>query len=104
LLRAVNAIMVLTTRDHTLQLGGCEAVSVGQPLITSAWPFLQDFFSKGTIHVANTADGIRDGILLMQKEHRRLKEEIARFRDARRQEWNIQLAQLCELVAQAISE
>src|SRR4030042_6841522 len=35
LLRAADAIMVLTTRDHTLPLGGCEAVAIGHPLLTS---------------------------------------------------------------------
>ena len=44
LLKTTDAIMVLTTRNHTLQLGGCEAVSVGQPLITSNWPFFCKVF------------------------------------------------------------
>jgi glycosyltransferase involved in cell wall biosynthesis len=101
LLRAVDAVMVLTTRDHTLQLGGCEAVSIGQPLITSDWPFLRGFFSKGTIHVSNTADGIRAGITAMQRQQRRLKAEMAAFRDAKRREWDAQLAQLQELVTLA---
>jgi glycosyltransferase involved in cell wall biosynthesis len=101
LLRAVDAIMVLTTRDHTLQLGGCEAVSVGQPLITSDWPFLRNFFSEGTVYVANTGDGIRDGVLVMQREHKRLKEEMSSFRDTTRREWNMQFARLGELVTQA---
>jgi glycosyltransferase involved in cell wall biosynthesis len=99
LLRAVDAIMVLTTRDHTLQLGGCEAVSVGQPLITSDWPFLRDFFSGGAVYVANTVDQIRDGILKMQRESRQLKEEMAQFRDTKRREWDEQIAQLRELLA-----
>lgn len=103
LLRAADAIMVLTTRDHTLQLGGCEAVSVGQPLITSNWPFLRDFFPRGTVHVDNTAEGIRDGILAMMKERARFKSEMATLRDDKRQEWNAQSAQLGALVAQAIS-
>lgn len=99
LLRSVNAIMAFTTRDHTLQLGGCEAVSVGKPLITSDWSFLQSFFSRGTIHVANTSDGIRDGILAMQKNHRQLQEEMVAFRDAGRKKWRKQLARLQDLAA-----
>ena len=102
LLQAVDAVMVLTTRDHTLQLGGCEAVAAGQPLITSNWPFLQDFFSKGTIYVANTADGICNGVLAMQQEKGRLEDEMARFRDAARREWAAQFAQLSKLVAHAL--
>lgn len=102
LLQAVDAVIVLTTRDYTLPLGGCEAVAAGQPLITSNWPFLQDFFSKGTIYVANTADGICNGVLAMQQENGRLEDEMARFRDAARREWAAQFAQLSELVAQAL--
>ena len=102
LLQAVDAVMVLTTRDYTLQLGGCEAVAAGQPLITSNWPFLQDFFFKGTIYVANTADGICNGVLAMQQEKGRLEDEMARFRDAARREWAAQFAQLSKLVAQAL--
>jgi glycosyltransferase involved in cell wall biosynthesis len=100
LLNAVDAVMVLTTRNHTLQLGGCEAVSAGQPLITSDWPYLQSFFPDGTIHVANTPEGIRTGVLMAQKEHGRLKEEMVRFREVGRQQWNIQVARLVERVAQ----
>jgi glycosyltransferase involved in cell wall biosynthesis len=103
LLKAVDVVMVLTTRDHTLQLGGCEAVSAGQPLITSDWPFLRDFFSKGTIYVANTAESIRDGILAMQTEHERLKEEMIGFRETGRQNWNAQFAKLDKMIAQALS-
>ena len=98
LLKAVDAVMVLTTRNHTLQLGGCEAVSLCQPLITSDWLFLRDFFSKGTIYVTNTADGIRDGVLMMQKEHQQLEEEMIAFRETARRKWDIQLAQLNNLV------
>jgi hypothetical protein len=71
-------------------------------LITSNWPFLQDFFSKGTIYVANTADGICNGVLAMQQEKGRLEDEMARFRDAARREWAAQFAQLSKLVAQAL--
>jgi hypothetical protein len=103
LLRAVDVIMALTTRNYTLQLGGVEAVSIGQPLITSDWPFLCEFFPKGTVYVDNTSDGIRDGILLMMNEHARLKSEIAALREEKRQQWNLQSAQLEGLVTQALN-
>ena len=102
LLTAVDAIMVLTTRDYTLQLGGCEAVSAGQPLLTSNWPFLQSFFPQGTIYVANTADGIQVGVLEMQKRQRQLKEEMANFRETARQDWTAQSARLRQLVAGSV--
>lgn len=99
LLRAVNAIMVLTTRDHTLQLGGCEAVSLGKPLITSDWPYLREFFAKGTVCVANSADGIRDGILVMRRRYKDLEKEMITFRQDGRREWDTRFAQLKQLIA-----
>jgi len=103
LLKAVDAVMALTTRNFTLQLGGVEAVSTGKPLITSDWPFLCEFFSRGTVYVDNTSNGIRDGILAMINEHARLKSEIVTLRDEKRRLWDLQSAQLGGLVAQAIN-
>lgn len=99
LLRAVDAIMVLTTRNYTLQLGGCEAVAVGKPLITSDWPYLREVFAKGTVFVSSSAESIRDGVLELQQEYARLASEIVDLRQDGRQEWDTRLAHLREMVA-----
>ena len=99
LLRAVDAVMVLTTRDHTLQLGGCEAISVGKPLITSDWAFLREIFSRGTVYVSNSAESIRDGVLLMRERCTELEKEMIAYRQDCRQEWDTQFAWLKEEVA-----
>lgn len=99
LLRAADAIMVLTTRNHTLQLGGCEAVAVGKPLITSDWPYLQEVFPKGAVYVSPTAESIRDGILKMQAGYVKFSEEVIALRRESRLDWNKRLNELKELVA-----
>lgn len=99
LLRAADAVMVLTTRDHTLQLGGCEAVAVGKPLITSDWPYLQEAFPKGAVYVSPTAESIRAGVLKMRKEHEKFSEEVVALRRESRLDWNKRLSELKELVA-----
>src|SRR6266571_194707 len=58
LLRGADAILVLTTEDHTMQRGGYEAVALEKPLITSDWPLLRQVFSRGTLHVDNKVEGI----------------------------------------------
>jgi glycosyltransferase involved in cell wall biosynthesis len=81
LLRAVDAVMVLTTRDHTLQLAGCEAIAVGTPLITSDWPYLHELFSTAAVYVAPTAGSIRDGVVEVRREQRaRWRAQIAQLR------------------------
>lgn len=98
LLHAADAIMVLTTRDHTLQLGGCEAVAVGKPLITSDWPYLREVFSQGTVFVNDTAESIRDGIVNLQQRYVYLAQEIIALREASRHEWDVRLRQVRERV------
>lgn len=98
LLRAVQAVMALTMRDYTLQGGGCEAVSLGKPLITSDWPYLQELFARGTVYVPNSVDGIRDGLGQMQQQWQEREREIIAFRQERRCAWDDQFAHLTALV------
>lgn len=98
LLRAVDAVMVLTTRNHTLQLGGCEATAVGKPLITSDWPYLKEVFPKGTVYVSDTAESIAEGIRKVQNNYSQLSTEIVQLREESQQDWTTKLAQLTTLV------
>jgi glycosyltransferase involved in cell wall biosynthesis len=104
LLRATDAVLVLTTRDHTLQLGGCEAVAVGKPLITSDWPYLHQVFRGGAIFAANTADGIRDAVAETRDRHAELSQAIDAFRQESRQEWNDRLSDLRRAVVRQVAE
>jgi glycosyltransferase involved in cell wall biosynthesis len=98
LLRAVDAIIVLTSRDHTLQLGGCEAVSAGKPLIVSDWLFLRQFFSRGTVYVNNSSESICQGIREVQRRKSQLRREIVALRAENQQEWHAKLVKLKALV------
>jgi glycosyltransferase involved in cell wall biosynthesis len=99
LLRAVDAVMVLTTRDHTLQLAGCEAISVGKPLITSDWPYLQELFARGAVFVNASPESIRDGIATLAERCDELASETPRLRQDRRRQWNTRLVELNRLVS-----
>jgi glycosyltransferase involved in cell wall biosynthesis len=98
LLRAVEAIMVLTTDNHTMQRGACEAVSLGKPIITSNWPLLRAYFHKGTVHVNNSSREIQAGILKMQKERKAMKDEILILQQERRYEWKEKYSALTKLI------
>jgi len=98
LLRAVDAVMVLTTRNHTLQLGGCEATALGKPLITSDWPYLKEVFPKGTVYVSDSAESIIDGIQDVKKNYTQLAVEIVQLREESQQEWTTKLGQLNQMM------
>lgn len=98
LLRAVDTVMVLTTRNFTLQLGGCEAASVGKPLITSDWPYLQEVFPKGTVYVSPSAESIVEGVRKVRENHNWLSEEIVQLREESQQDWTDKLNQLNQMM------
>ncbi len=87
LMRASNAVMALTTKDHTMQRGACEALALGKPIITSNWQVLKEYFSGGTIHVESSARAIREGILDMRSRWKRLAADIVELRADREKEW-----------------
>ncbi len=99
LLRGADSVMVLTTRNHTLLCGAYEAVSMGTPLITSDWPVLRTHFPLGTVHVANTADGIGEGVVQVQREQATLQRDVLRLQERLQTEWEEQFAELQHLVA-----
>ena len=98
LLRAVDAVVVLTTRDHTLQLAGCEAIAVGQPLVTSDFEYLRGLFEKGAVFVAPNVWSIRDGIVEAIDRRDELARESVELRANRRAEWKARLQELDEVV------
>lgn len=98
LLRGADAVMVLTTRDNTLQLAGCEAIAVGKPLITSAWDYLRDLFPEGAVFVQPTVQSITEGVREMRNSHAELAASIEPFRRARQREWKKRLTRLKALV------
>jgi glycosyltransferase involved in cell wall biosynthesis len=94
LLRAVDAIMVLTTGDQQLLMGGFEAVSLGRPLIVSDSPLLREYFSLGTVHVADAAEDICEGIHYARRNLPVLQQEILILREQLRSEWETGIAEL----------
>jgi len=104
LLQASHIVMSLTTRDHTLQCGACEALSLSRPIITSDWPLLREYFSQGTVHVDNSHKDIRRGVEQVLSDHPRYEQEIGRLRSQRRLEWEIQINQLAERIRQAMKK
>lgn len=87
LLRSSDAVMCLTTRDHTMQRGACEALSLGKPIITSDWPILSDYFRLGTVHVDNSAPGIRDGVVEMRRGLGEYQRGIVELHERQLHQW-----------------
>ncbi|HEY7525937.1 MAG TPA: glycosyltransferase [Candidatus Limnocylindria bacterium] len=87
LLARADAVMCLTTRDHTMQNGAAEALYLGTPIITSDWAVLRDYFRRGTIHVDNSAEGIAAAVQRMMDEGPALRAEVRALRDEIADRW-----------------
>jgi len=94
LLRSVDAILTLTTRAHTLLMGAFEAVALGKPLITSDWPILKEYFSLGTVHIPNTAEGVQAGVRRARREQEILQRDMLRLREQLLAEWEQEFRKL----------
>jgi len=100
LLNACQVVMSLTTRDHTLQCGACEAMSLEKPVITSNWPLLQSYFHQGTVHVDNTGEDIRRGILEIKANYEAYTAGMRELRTQHREEWESNVVELTQLIRQ----
>jgi glycosyltransferase involved in cell wall biosynthesis len=98
LLTSADCVLVLTTDDHTMQRGACEAVWLAKPIITSDWPVLRAHFHKGTVLVDNSVAGICAGIDEMQMRLGELQQEIVLLQQERRKEWQGKYQTLLRLI------
>lgn len=62
LLSGADAVMALTTREHTLLCGAYEGLAFKKPLILSNKAALRSYFGDKTLYVDNTAGAIVEGI------------------------------------------
>jgi glycosyltransferase involved in cell wall biosynthesis len=98
LLNTAQVVMCLTTRNHTMQRGACEALSLGKPIITSDWPVLRQYFNKGTVHVDNTVEGIRQGVLQMKENLDSFQAGIRELQIDQQHEWQQNVSTLTSLI------
>ena len=103
LLRSSDAVMCLTTCDYTLQCGACEALSLEKPIITSNWPLLREYFNRGTVHVPNTSEGIRMGLVEMLNNYDFYLSGIRELHKIHKQGWRNQVEELFHLIEQSTS-
>lgn len=87
MLAASDAVLVLTTQNHTMQRGAYEAMSLKVPVITSDWPLLRETFSRGTVYTDNSPSGIREGVAQLLEKKAFYKEEIGELKRQRRALW-----------------
>ena len=87
LLLASDAVLSLTTVDHTMQRGAYEAIYLGKPVITSNFEVLRSAFPKGTVHVDGNVDDIVRGIIKMRDNLRKYEAEAQQLKSEKLARW-----------------
>jgi glycosyltransferase involved in cell wall biosynthesis len=99
LVTGADAVMTLTTRDHTMLRAAYEAIYQGTPVIVSDWPLLREAFDEGALHVDNSAAGIAAAVSRVAAESGRLREGAGRLRARKLERWARTKASIAERLA-----
>jgi glycosyltransferase involved in cell wall biosynthesis len=84
---ASDAVICLTTLNHTMQRGAYEAVYLSRPVITSNTPLLREAFKTGTVHVNNSVEDVARGIRQMRDNLVTYRDQVQHLRREKLQRW-----------------
>ena len=87
LIAGADAVLTLTTRDHTMLRGAYEAIYQGTPVIVSNWQLLRDAFPEGAVHVDNTPEAIAGGVRALKGRYADFRSGAARLADRKLEQW-----------------
>jgi glycosyltransferase involved in cell wall biosynthesis len=101
LMASVSAVMVLTIRDQTMQMGAYEALSLGQPIITSDWQILRDSFGPAAAYVDNSPESIVRGVLDVTSNAERFRRAATEQKNARRRYFDATRSEIISVLVQS---
>jgi hypothetical protein len=87
LLRSVDGILALTTRENSTLCAANEAVSFAKPMIISDGTYLKSYFTKGAVYTANTRTAIREAYQTFLENQGVLQKEIKTFKPQLSRAW-----------------
>lgn len=87
LVAAADAVLALTTRDHTMQRAAYEAVYLGTPVVISDWPILRQNFEGAAVFTANDTESLTRAITRARADAPRLENGAERLRSAKIARW-----------------
>ncbi|KAA5546273.1 glycosyltransferase [Roseiconus nitratireducens] len=103
LLKQADAVMTLTTQDHTMLRGAWEAIYQSTPVIVSDWRCLREAFPKGAIFTRNSAAEISDAVRRCQDAQSRLMQEAQHACGERTLRWDRVRHELLQRVGLEVS-
>jgi hypothetical protein len=90
LLRSVDGILALTTRENSMLCAANEAVSFEKPMIISDSNYLKNYFAKGAVYTENTPTAIREAYQMFLQNFDKLQTEVVLFKPQLSNAWEKQ--------------
>lgn len=82
-----DAVLALTTRNHTMQRAAYEAIYLGTPVVVSDWPVLRDNFSGGAVFTDNDPASLRAAIEAARDGAEELRQGAEELRQRKLERW-----------------
>lgn len=98
LMESSELVLALTTRPHTMQRAGYEALSFGVPQVTSDFAVLREFLDTAALYTSPDAKNIADAVSTAFAQLETLVKEVVAIRAERIEEQQGQLASIAHLV------
>lgn len=86
--KAVDAIIDLTTMDNCLVCGAYEAVAATKPLVLSNNKASMEYFNKGVLFSDNTSNNLHNIFLTLIEKHTLLTKEVEELSKYLSENWN----------------
>ena len=99
LVTRADAVMTLTTRDHTMLRAAYEAIYQGTPVVVSDWPVLREAFDEGAVHVDNSVDAIVAAVRTLQANHAAFAAAATRLRGRKLADFETVRAEIIRRIA-----
>lgn len=87
LLRTADAVLALTTHDHTLMCVAYEAVALGKPIVASDTAAMRSYFHRGFVFTENSPEGIGNALRDVIARRRELEAELVALRQELDLDW-----------------
>lgn len=101
LMEEAGAVLALTTRPHTMQRAGYEALSFGTPQVTSNFPELREFLATAAMYTDLTGKDIARSVESVLQDAQALSQEVQLIRRRRIQEQSQQLDSIATAIETA---
>lgn len=87
LLYTVDALIVLTTLEHTLTCGAYEGLAFEKPMVLSDTAAIKEYFSKGVVYTKPIANDIADAVNHLINDIDKLSQDVKVLREELLVDW-----------------